>query len=526
MDRFAERIWVRAQRYIADGKITAARIALESLLRREPDKIAARMLLASVHLNEGRVREAATQATLASRSLPDDADAIANASQCLLRVGEITTARTCLSRYDALSRKLDGPHLRLLARTYQLMGDYAAALELMDRAQAQGYDNADFRYFHGLQLQFNGHVEAARDEMRECLRLIPTYGRAALALARLSKRSPDAQRLDFIRAQLNAVRLGTEEHAAFEFAQFEEMESLGRYDDAFATLSRGNAIMYRRMSGEARIDAGVVDEIKHLATRDFVIAPEARIDGPIPIFIVGMPRSGTTLLDRMLDNHPDVVSTGERNDFPLQLRWSANRHGNQAIDRDLIERMPGLDYMELGRRYLQQTQWRAAGKLFYVDKLPPNHLLIGFIHKALPQAPILHMVREPVAVCFSNYKALFGDSYPYSYDLTELAQYHALYRDLMRHWHEVVPDRLLDVSYRQLVTNPEKTLAGVFAHCGLRHVEGCSDLAKNASSVATLSSAQVRGPLHTRGLSEWQRYGIHLAALRKSLASSDSVEIE
>lgn len=515
---FTERTWLRAQRYLADGKIAAAKSALETLLLRQPDKFAARMLLASIHLKERRVREAAEQARLASQSLPDDAGAVAAVSQCLLRAGEFAAVRDNLARYDAFSRELDGPQLRLLARTYQKLGDNTSALAMLGRASLADPDNADLRYFHGLQLQFHGRTDAAKRDMEACIRIIPTYGRAVLTLARLNKANPDPTRLGFIREHLADVPPGTEEHAAFEFAQFEELETLRDFDGAFAALERGNAIMHKRLAAEEPIAADVFTNLTRIATRTFVSGPGASgTTGPVPIFIVGLPRSGTTLLDRMLGNHPDVASAGELTDFPLQLRWCADLHGNQTIDAELLERIPDVDFAELGKRYLEQTQWRANGSAFYVDKLPPNHLLVGLIHRALPFAPILHMVREPMSVCFSNFKALFGNSYAYSYQMQELSDYYVRYRQLMDHWHDVIPGRLLDVDYRALVTDTERTLSKVFAHCGLRHADDCSNLAKNASPVATLSCAEVREPVHTRGLDDWMRYQAHLEPLRLSL---------
>lgn len=517
---FTERAWVRAQQYLADGKVTAAKAALESLLLRQPDRFAARLLLASVHLNERRARDAAEQARRAAQSTPDDADAVAAAVQCLLRIGEFVAARQCLDRYGGLARQLDAPRLRLLARAHQQLGDNTSALELLGRACSADPGNADVRYFHGLQLQFHGQIGAARQEMQACLRIIPTYGRAALSLARLNKANPDPARLAFIRAHLADVPQETEEHAAFEFAQFEELETLRDFDGAFAALDRGNSIMHRRLAGDDRLDASVFDGVAHVATSTFVSGPGLRsTTGPVPIFIVGLPRSGTTLLDRMLGNHPDVTSAGELTDFPLQMRWCADLHGNQTIDAELLRRIPELDFAELGQRYLEQTQWRAGGRAYYVDKLPPNHLLAGFIHRALPFAPILHLIREPTSVCFSNYKAMFGNSYAYSYQLQELADYYVRYSKLMDHWRSVVPGRLLDVDYRALVTDTEATLARVFAHCGLRQVEGCSNPASNPSPVATLSCAEVREPVHTRGLSDWKRYEAHLEPLRRALSS-------
>lgn len=516
---FTRRMWRRAQEHLAQGGTAAARGLLEALLLRQPDHFAACMLLASIHLNDRHVRDASTQALLASRSVPDtDVEAVAAAAQCLLRCGEMVAARNLLARCDFQSKPLDGPYLRLLARVHQKLGDNPSALGLMERAFALGHDNPDLRYFHGLQLQFHGQFGAARGEMQQCLRLLPTHGRAALALARLGKRQPDAQRAAFVRAQLGAVAQGTEEHAAFEFAQFEERESLQEPGAAFAALDRGNAIMHRRLAGAARLDGELVDGVRRVATRAFTRGPGLpQAEGPVPIFVVGLPRSGTTVLDRMLDNHPDVVSAGERTDFPLQLRWCADLHGDQPLDALLLERIPDLDYAELGRRYLGQTQWRACGKAYYVDKLPPNYLLVGLIRRALPFAPILHMVRDPMSVCFSNYKTLFGSSYAHSYDLREMAEHHALYSRLMSHWREVIPEGLLDVPYAQLVAEPEAMLARIFHFCGLRAVAGCSDLTRNHTTVATMSCIQAREPLDARGIDEWRRYRTQLEPLRRNL---------
>lgn len=523
-DPFVERLWLRAQRYIADEQVTAARIALETLVLRDPERVAAKMLLASVYLNEGRVREAAQQAIAASRCLPEDADAVATTVHCLLKIGEMTAARDCLAKFDAGRRNLDGQQLTMLAHTYQMLGDHPTGLALMDRAQAQGYDNPDFRYFHALQLQFNGRVDEARRRLEGCLQLGPTFGRASLALARMGKQTPASNHLDYIRAQLQVVERGSEDHAAFEFAQYKELEDLGWNDEAFTALERGNAVMSVRVSHDEKREHELFDGIMRTLTTDFVRGSGgANVKGPLPIFIVGLPRSGTTMLDRILDNHPDVVSTGERTDFPRQLRWAANLHGTDLIDAQLLERLPDLDYAELGQRYLEQTQWRASGSAFFVDKLPANYMLLGLIHRALPQAPILHMVRDPMDVCFSNYRALFGESYPYSYALPSLAAHYIQYRALMQHWHDAMPGCVLDITYSDLVQNPEAALTAVFAHCGLRQVAGCSDLTRNTTAVNTLSSAQVREPIHTRNLGSWRRYERQLASLQTRLQSTGFV---
>lgn len=484
------------------------------------------MLLASVQLDQGRVREAAEQALIASRVPGQTVEAAATAALCLIRVGEMLAARDCLAAIGTVGSRLADNQLIALAHAYQLLGGHPASLDLLDRAAAQGYDAPDFRLFHGLELQYNGRLDDARRCLQDCLSLDGVSGRACLALARLARATPASNHLDSIRAQRVRAKPGSEEQAAFEFAAFEERHQLRDYAAAFAALERGNAIMHARTaSGNGRED-DCFDALARMTDVPFMDSSGTPTPaGPCPIFIVGMPRSGTTLLERMLGNHPDVASTGERPDFPRQLRWVANVDGNDVIDASLIERLRELDYLEVGRRYLQQTQWRASGKPFFVDKLPHNYVLLGMLHRALPMAPILHLVRDPMDVCFSNYRVLLGDNYPYCYDFHDLAIRYVRYRHLMRHWHSVMPGVVMDVPLADLVRSPEPTLTRIFAHCGLRPTAGCSDITRNHTAVATLSSAQVREPVHTHDTPAWRHYEKPLAPLQALLRNAGVIDV-
>jgi hypothetical protein len=247
-------------------------------------------------------------------------------------------------------------------------------------------------------------------------------------------------------------------------------------------------------------------------------------DGPKPIFIVGMPRSGTTLLDRILGNHSEIASPGELPDFPNQLRWTADMYGADPgtgiVEARLLDRLRGgFDYRLLGQRYLQQSRWRAGGKSFYIDKLPANFILAGIIHRALPGARILAMRRDPMDVCYSNWKAYFGDSYAYSYGIETLAAHYIQYRKVVSHWQSVMPDAVMDVDYAALVDDPEAVTANVLGFCGLPYEAGCVDITRNRQPVSTLSSPQVREKIHRRALGEWRRYEKQLEPLRIAIGT-------
>ncbi len=513
-------VWVQAQQHVAARRWDQAAGQLQALLRAHSDAAPVRLLLAGVILAQGGVRGAAEQLIATLPSLPADMHLICRVAQSLAKLGETTATLQCL-QHPEIERSRSGPALLALAHIRQGLGQHEQALALMERARAAGLDDADFLYFHALQLQFNGRIAEAEAELESCLAKGPSFGRASLTLARIRRQTPERNHLEALHTRLAAVPPGSEDHAAFEFALHKELDDNGRLDEAWQALQRANAIMRRRLGYDAAAEQAVFDALIERFPQPLRAARAAAADGPQPIFIVGMPRSGTTLLERIVGNHSQVAPAGELADLPKQLRWTADCHGHRLLDLPLLEATRTLDAALLGRRYLQQTQWRAGGRRYYVDKLPPNFMLVGFIRQALPQAKILHMVREPMEVCFSNYRALFGDSYAYSYDLGSLAHHYRQYRRVMAHWHQVAPGFVLDVPYDALVQDTDSTARRVLGFCGLPFEAECLDTAGNRAPVATLSSAQVRAPIHQRALGEWRRYAEPLQLLRDALAATD-----
>ncbi|MET0718681.1 MAG: sulfotransferase [Pseudoxanthomonas sp.] len=511
--------WAQAQQHVAARRWQEAEAQLQALLRRHADAAPVRLLLAAVMLVRGDVRGAAAQLIATLPALPADMSLICRVAQSLAKIGETTATLRCLA-HPEIERSGTGPALLALAHVRQGLGQHEQALALMERARRTGLDDADFLYFHALQLQFNGCISEAEAELESCLAKGPSFGRASLTLARIRRQTAERNHLDALHARLAVVPQGSEDHAAFEFALHKELDDIGQLEPAWEALQRGNAVMHRRLGYDAPAEEAVFDALIERFPQPVHAAANAPVEGPQPIFIVGMPRSGTTLLERIVGNHSQVAPAGELSDLPKQLRWTANRHGHPLLDLPLLEAARTLDAALLGSRYLQQSQWRAGGRQRYVDKLPPNFMLVGFIRQALPRAKILHMVRDPMEICFSNYRALFGDSYAYSYDLHSLANHYRQYRRLMAHWHAVAPGFVLDVSYDALVRDTASTARQVLDFCGLPFEQACTDSAGNRAPVATLSSAQVRAPIHQRALGEWRPYAEPLEPLRRALSAT------
>lgn len=514
MSRSPEQRWERARHYLAQGQMVPAKAQLDALLAQAPGQVWTNLVAANVALREDRIRDAVRYALDAVATAPEDPALLCDTVEVLLDVGEVNAARECLAR-PALAQTNGAAWLLRLSDFRQRLDENAESLALIERAIAAAATSPEIRFHHGVQLYFNGRITEAEPELETSVRQEPTNGRAALALSRLRKQTENRNHLDLLAAGLARVAQGTRDHAALEFASYKELEDLGRHEDAWSALLRGNAIMRRRNPYRSDADRLYLERLTQICDERFIEPGQTAQDGSQPIFIIGMARSGTTVLERMLGNHPDVASAGELVDFDKQLHRATDISNTQS--QTFLERLPGLDFAEVGRHYLSQTQWRARGKSFYIDKQPPNWVLAGLIHAALPRARLLHLVRDPMDLCFSNWRAFFGDTYAYSYDMAGLAAYHRAYLRTMAHWHQVMPGAIMDVSYSDLVRQPETVMRKVFAHCGLEWHSGCLDMRANPAPVATLSAAQVRGSLHSLAFGEWRPYAAKLELLQREL---------
>ena len=490
----------------------AAAQTLRALLERDPRHAAAHMTLGHIAWSRGRVRESAHHVLQVAANPPSDPRAVVAVAMALLRAGETAVAHDCLGS-PVLSDSGDAEGLMLHASLLRQLGEDAKALAVLDRAHALGVDGAEFRFMRGLESLICGRLAEGEADLETSLRMDPCAAAAALELARMRKRTCESNHLADFNARLRRVPHGTQDHAVLEFARYKELEDLGDYVGAWDSLRRANEVMRALHRWDPQEMQRRVDALTCLCTEEFVRLKGADHQGPQPIFIIGLPRSGTTLLDRLLGGHSQVTSAGELDDFALQLCWAADQP--DLLDTAMLSRLGELDYAEIGRRYLMQTQWRAPRARFFVDKQPWNHVVAGLIARALPRARLLHVVRDPMDVCFSNFRAMLGARYAYSFDLEALGQHYLQYERLHAHWRKVMPDRVLDVAYRDLVHDRESALRRVLEFCGLDWEPGCVDVSRNPTAVGTLSAVQVRAPIHARAFGEWRPYESQLSGLAR-----------
>ena len=242
--------------------------------------------------------------------------------------------------------------------------------------------------------------------------------------------------------------------------------------------------------------------------------------GPGPIFILGLPRSGSTLVERILGRHSKVQAAGELQAMALAIVEAVRQRTGaaQMSRRGLIEQSSQLDFGALGRDYLSRA--RAAGALgeCFTDKMPLNFLYCGLIRRALPQARIVHVRRHPMAACYAIYKTLFEDAYPFSYDLSELGRYYLAYRRLMQHWTAAMPGRIHELHYESMIADQLGETRRLLDFCGLDWEDACARFHENPDPSTTASAAQVRRPIYDSSVEQWRHYGDQLSELHRLLA--------
>ncbi|MDX1442417.1 MAG: sulfotransferase [Gammaproteobacteria bacterium] len=509
-----QQLWQQAEQLKNSGREREAQSLYEQLLPLPDWALPAHIRLADVALALHQLREA-TRHTLAAYEVREP-DPFFNDALCdvLMRTGELERAVQCLE----LAGRLDCQDATVWAAMGRRALDQALpqyAAPLLERARKLGLKSPLLDYLLGQAEVYLGNTDAAEKALESSISRDPLFGPAHRALAKLRKQVPGNNHVDRLRKLLGRMEKSHPHRPFFCYALFKELDDLGDSKAGWGALQKGMQLRRAQVQYSSKADAARFEQL--LSVVDDSEAKAAEHDGPVPIFIVGMPRSGTTLLERILGAHEQVKDAGELTDFTCQLRWMCDLFGPVHPDLALIRAAEGTNWHELGRRYLDHTQWHADGKPFYTDKLPSNFLNVGYIAKALPQAKILHVTRDPMDVCFSNLKELFGEAYPHSYDQVEMAEHYLRYRKLMSHWHKAFPGRVLDVSYAGLVNEPERVARDVLSFCGLPWQDGIVAIENRSDAVATASSVQVREPIHNRFVGQWKAYEEHLKPLRDAL---------
>jgi tetratricopeptide (TPR) repeat protein len=455
---------------------------------------------------------------------PDDVQCLLQQAECLMALGrrsEALAAAAAAARHpaDIAAHDVVGQFL-VNAR------EYVQALAIYDRAVAAAPTNVQMLAKRSIMHRFLGNFDLAERDNEAVLALSPSDPEALKALVDLRDQTPDRNSIAALKAALTTTAPQSTGAAALHFALAKSYEDLGDFTASWRHLSTGNRLERARSGYNPDTDRAVIDQIISGFPQIEALRPDTT--HARPIFIVGLPRTGTTLVERITGSHSQVHSAGE---LPALSQAIASAHGRAGQRRalDWREFAAGLGQLEgesIARDYLALSVAQRGDRQRFSDKQPTNFFYCALILRAFPNAHIVHLTRKPLAACYAIYRTRFDAGFPFAYDLDELGDFYIGYRRLMAHWHRVLPGRILDVPYEDLVTAQEPTTRRLLEYLELPFEQACLDFHLNpAAATTTASSVQVRRPLYDSSLQHWRHFETQLAPLRARLEAA-GIEVE
>ena len=431
-------------------------------------------------------------------------------------------AKELLERHEA-DMSNSPYYLHMAATTWMQMGLHAKAWPLYRAADALQPGVETFQASLAACAVQMGRIDLAKSLYIGLLEKHPQHQRNHYELSRLEN-ARDSSHVDQMKAVLDATHLPPERNIFLYYAIAKELEDLGQWDESFDYYKLGGdaAAGVARAAGYlVADDIELIDCICDVCDAEWLSTPERRSGAepasPVPIFIVGLPRTGTTLTERIVSSHSEVESADESFFLQTAIRWVSGVQSREEMSTRIVRMAAREDPEAIRRHYLSAIDYRLSGKRLFVEKYPLNFLYLGFIARSFPEARIVHLRRHPMDACFAMYKQSF---FRFAYTLDDLADYYIAYDRLSRHWREHLGDRLLEVEYERLVSDPNRQIRDLLDRLGLEFEQSCVDFHLNTAPSATASAVQVREKAHTRSVARWKRFEEQLRPLRERLASA------
>ena len=506
------------------GNLEAARALLARAVESAPGDASARGNLANLLQELGRLPEALSQYREALRLDPAHLSARYNLGKALQRLGELESAVECFEALCALAPRDAGAWAALgLAR--QDAGRSEEALASWRRVLALDPGHAEALSGVGTLHLERGAFAQAEAAFRAALRSDPDFSPAFVNLVQTRRiDGSDAELMERMRRRLERGGLDDDAAADVHFALAKAREDLGDYEGAFTHYREGNRRRRRHVCFRREAPGERAAAFEDAFDAEFFATSAGRGDpSPRPVFIVGMPRSGTSLVEQILASHPDCFGAGELPHLGALARSIPVRTGDGGVYPDCVGVLEDAEFAALGRAYLDALPVEARDAVRVTDKMPANYLHLGLAAAILPRARVIHCRRAAMDVCFSIYAQHFThrDAYPYAFDLQDIASEYRACERLMAHWARVLPLPVHELRYERLVDDPEREIASLLAFCGLGFDERCLRFHETERRVNTASNWQVRQPLYRGSLARWRRFEAHLAPLRAALGDAD-----
>lgn len=441
----------------------------------------------------------------------------AQLARAFVTAGQYSNAETALSK--AVVIECDDPLVfDVIGTVYSVLGDQRAALLWYDKAAVIA-DSATFELSRAKALIFLGRLDEAGTALDAVLAERPATAQAHWMKSRLGTAS-STDHLKTLKTLVEDATFRPGDEPFLYYAMGKEYEDLEQWDKAFKAYEKGAKARRAEVQFDEAAEEIMFAALANTFDKAWLEALGQGNPDVSPIFIVGQPRTGTTLVERIITAHSDVTSAGELQQFSMSIKRLSGITSPKPMTAEIIRKAASIDPAELGSMYLEATRALRQNTPRFVDKMPVNYLYVPLIAAAFPNAKIIHVTRSPMDSCFSSYKQLFADAYYHSYDLEEMARHHVRYRKLMAAWSDLLSSRMLEVNYEEIVEETDISARNLINYLDLPWQDECIDFHKQTSSVTTASAAQVREKAHTRSVGLWHRYDTHLEPARKILAGA------
>lgn len=515
MSKASQRNLAKAGALFHQGDVAGAQRLAQQVIKSEPQFVDGWLFLSKLALAVNHVAAAAKLIASAAKIEPQNVRVLAHQAYVHAMGMRHKEALTSLPGIEAKA-DCDADAWSDIGNAYHICGDLTKAQRAFKHALELAPDNATFQYNLATSYKFSGDFQKAEELADGVIKKTPADWAVYEFRSGLRTQTKDRNHIAELTALLdNGIRdPGGEVKVAYALAK--EYEDIDDLTAAFSYCKRAADTRRKGMNYDVAGDVSALAAVKAKYTPDFLKTRDGFEDDR-PIFIVGLPRTGTTLLDRIISSHTDVMSAGELQDFGnvLVQRVLQATPGVQHNKLSMVQAATEINHAQLGEDYSLSTQARTAGSRHFVDKLPINYLYLGSIATALPKATLIHMDRHPMDAAYAIYKILFSDAYPFSYDLGDLGHYYVAYRKLMDYWHLQLGDRLLRVRYEDLVKDTEGQAKRVINHIGLEWQEQCLNYHRSTQPTNTASAVQVRQKVYTSSIGKWRRLVQQLAPFRK-----------
>ncbi|HEY7776626.1 MAG TPA: sulfotransferase [Kineobactrum sp.] len=503
---------------LSRGRLEEAGRHCQQALAQQPELVPAHFLVGLIALEAMERKTAFSAFQSVVRLDRDHAAAWAQLAKLYMSEGQVKLADAALRETRRI--KPDDPVvLDLIATTLSLMGEHGAAQAFFARANTRRPGHPPFMLNLANNLVYHGDTERADAVFQDIIQLQPDSPQAHWALASSTKATDDTH-INEMQALLERHPNNPRARAFYLYAIGKEREDLQHWEPAFEALRAGAAARRETVDYDEPAETEMFQALQELYTPEWLAGCSGGIPDASPIFVLGQPRTGTTLVERIITSHSQVHSAGELQQFGLALRRLSAYEDPRRFSAELFARARELAPAQVGGLYLQTSHRMRGGTPRFVDKLPQNYLLIPLILAALPNARIVHLVRDPMDACFASFKQLFADAYLHSYEQGEMARHHARYHQLMGLWRQRFPGRIHDISYEATARNLEPNARALINYLQLPWEDACLDFHQQDSAVTTASAVQVREPAHTRSIGRWRRYEAQLQPMCDTLGAA------